>query len=52
VGFIKYASEVVSSDTISILSFLEIGAGVQAMLMFCLSNLIGFNVGITDERDL
>jgi hypothetical protein len=33
-------------------SFIKIGAGVQAILRFCLSNLRGCSVGITDERDL
>jgi hypothetical protein len=27
------------------------GAGAQAILRFCLRNLRGCNVGITDERD-
>jgi hypothetical protein len=33
-------------------SFMKIGAGVQAILIFCLRNLKGFNVGITDGWDL
>jgi hypothetical protein len=32
--------------------FMKSGAGVQAILRFCLSNLISCNVGITDGRDL
>jgi hypothetical protein len=31
---------------------MKTGAGVQTILRFCLSNLKGCNVGITDERDL
>jgi hypothetical protein len=30
---------------------MKIGAGVQAILRFCLSNLNLCNVGITDERN-
>jgi hypothetical protein len=30
-------------------SFMKIGTGVQATLRFCLRNLRGCNVGITDE---
>jgi hypothetical protein len=33
-------------------SFLQIIMGVQVILKFCLSNLKGCKVGITDERDL
>lgn len=33
-------------------SFMKIGAGVQAILRFYLSNLRSCNVGITDWRDL
>jgi hypothetical protein len=29
---------------------MKIGTGVQAILRFCLRNLRGFNVGITDGR--
>jgi hypothetical protein len=32
--------------------FMKIGTGVQAILRFCLRNLKGCNVGITDRRDL
>jgi hypothetical protein len=31
---------------------MKIGAGVQAILRLYLTNLIGFNVGITDGMDL
>jgi hypothetical protein len=33
-------------------SFMKIGIGVQAALRFCLRNLRGCNVGITDGKDL
>jgi hypothetical protein len=34
------------------LSFVKIGAGVQAVLRYCLRCLRGCNVGITDGRNL
>jgi hypothetical protein len=37
----KYSLEMVSDD-------MKIGTSVQAILKFCLSNLKGCNVGITD----
>jgi hypothetical protein len=33
-------------------SFMKIGTGIQAILRFCLRNMRGYNVGITDGRDL
>jgi hypothetical protein len=33
-------------------SFMKIANGVQEILKFCLRNLRGCNVGITDGRDL
>jgi hypothetical protein len=33
-------------------SFIKIGTVVQAILRFCLNNLRGCNVGITEKRDL
>jgi hypothetical protein len=41
-----------SYGMIYIPSFMKVGAGVQAILRFCLTNFRGFNVGITDGRDL
>jgi hypothetical protein len=41
-----------SYGTIFLPSFIKIGTGVQAILKFCLSNLNGCNVGITDEKGL
>jgi hypothetical protein len=37
-----------SYGIIYIPSFIKIGIGVQAILRFCLGNLRGCNVGITD----
>jgi hypothetical protein len=48
----KYSVEMASHGMISIPSFMKIGAGIQAVLRFCLRNLRGCNVGITDGRDL
>jgi hypothetical protein len=31
---------------------MKIGTGIQAMLRLCLRNLRGFNVGISDGKDL
>jgi hypothetical protein len=31
---------------------MKINIGVQAILRFCLRNVRGFNVGITDEKGL
>jgi hypothetical protein len=36
---------------ISILSFIKIGTGVHEILSFCLRNLKGCNIGITDRGD-
>jgi hypothetical protein len=51
-GFIKYAVEMASCGMINIPSFMKTGTGVQAILRFCLRNLRGCNVRVTDERDL
>jgi hypothetical protein len=48
----KYASQMASCGTMYVPSFMKIGTGVQAILKFCLRNLRGCNVGITDGRDL
>jgi hypothetical protein len=39
-----------SDGTICIPYFMRIGTAVQAILRFCLCNLRGCNVGITDGR--
>jgi hypothetical protein len=48
----KYAVLMASCGMIHIPSFMKIGTGVQAILRFCLRNLQGCDVGITDGRDL
>jgi hypothetical protein len=35
-----------------LLSFVKIGAGIKAILRFCLRSLRGCDVGITDGKDL
>jgi hypothetical protein len=46
-----YAVEMASCGMIYLPSFMKIGTGVQAILRFCLRNLKGCDVGITDGRD-
>jgi hypothetical protein len=48
----KYAVEISSCGMIYVSGFMKTGKAIQAMLRFCLRNLRGFNVGITDGRDL
>jgi uncharacterized protein YraI len=48
----NYAVEMGSGGMIYFPSFTKTGTGVQAILRFCLRNLRGCNVGITDGRDL
>jgi hypothetical protein len=48
----KYAVEMASYTMVYILSFMEIGTDVQAILKFGLRNLRYFSVGIIDGRDL
>jgi hypothetical protein len=48
----KYAVEMGSGDMIYLPSFIKIDTGLQAILRFCVRNLTGCNVGITDGRDL
>jgi hypothetical protein len=45
--FVEHAAEMDSCG-----SFMKIAIGVQAILRFCLRNLRGFNVVITDGRNL
>jgi hypothetical protein len=47
-----YAVKIGSGGMIYVPSFMKIGTGVQAILMFCLRNLRGCNAGITDGSDL
>jgi hypothetical protein len=48
----KHVTEMGSGGMIYILSFMKIGTDVQEILRFCLSNLRGCKVGITNGRDL
>jgi hypothetical protein len=45
-----YAVEMALYGMIYLRSFMKIGAGVQAILSFCLRNFKGCYVGITDGR--
>jgi hypothetical protein len=47
----KCAIEMGSGSMIHILSFVKIDTGIQAILRFCLRNLRGCNVGITNSSD-
>jgi hypothetical protein len=47
-----YATEMVSGGMTYLRSFMKTGNGVQAILRFCLINLKGCNVGITNGRGL
>jgi hypothetical protein len=47
-----YAVEMATFGMIYIRGFVKIGTGVQAILRFCLRNLRGCNVSVTDGRDL
>jgi hypothetical protein len=48
----KYVVEVASCGMIHIPSFMKTGTDIEAVLRFCLRNLRGCNVGITDGGDL
>jgi uncharacterized protein YraI len=45
-----YTVQMASCGMTNLPSFMKIGTGIQAILRFCLSNLKGCNVGITDGR--
>jgi hypothetical protein len=47
-----YAVEMGSGSIIYIKSLMKIGTGVQAILKFCLTDLKGRNVGITEGNNL
>jgi hypothetical protein len=51
-GTYEVRLEMGSGGMMYIRSLMKTGTGVQAILRFCLSNLNGCNVGITDGRDL
>jgi uncharacterized protein YraI len=44
----KYAVKLASYGNIYLPSFRKIGRGVQVILRFCLKNLMGCNIDITD----
>jgi hypothetical protein len=48
----KYVVEVDSAGTICLPRFMKIGSNFQRVLRFFLNNLRGFNVVVTDVRDL
>jgi uncharacterized protein YraI len=48
----KCAVEMGSGGMKCIPNVMKIGTGVQAILRFCLRNLKGCNVGISDEKEL
>jgi hypothetical protein len=45
-----YTVEMASCGMIYLASLMKIATGIQAILRFCLRNLRGCNVGITDRR--
>jgi hypothetical protein len=47
-----YAVEMASCGITCLPSFIKIGTGVQAILGGCLSNLNGYNTGISDGQNL
>jgi hypothetical protein len=51
-GFMVYAVEMALYDMIYLPSSMKIGTGVKAKLRFRISNLNGYNVGITEGREL
>jgi hypothetical protein len=48
----RYTTEMASDSMIYIPSFMNIVSGIPEILWFCLSNLNGCNVGITDGKEL
>jgi hypothetical protein len=48
----KHTNETNFGGMIYMQSFMKIGKDVQEILRFCLRNLNGYNVGITNGRDL
>jgi hypothetical protein len=49
-GYKMYTIQMPSCGMIFLPSFMKIGTGIQAILMFCLSNLCGPNDGVTYGR--
>jgi hypothetical protein len=48
----RYDVKMTSCGVIHTPIFMKICRGVEEILMFCFSNLNGYNVGLTDERGL
>jgi hypothetical protein len=46
-----YAVEMASCGVIYLPSFMKIGSGVEAILRFCLRNVRGCDVCVTEERN-
>jgi hypothetical protein len=49
-GLKNYVNDMPLCDIMPIPNFMKGGTDVQAILRFCLHNLRGCNVGVTDER--
>jgi hypothetical protein len=47
-----YTFDIASCGLMCVSNFIKTGTGVQEVLRFCLKNLRGCSVGITDEKDL
>jgi hypothetical protein len=47
-----YTVEMASCGIIRLQSFMKIGTDIQAILRFCLRNMRGCNIDITDGKDL
>jgi hypothetical protein len=50
--FLMYAVEMPSCGIIFLPSFIKIGTGIQVILRFCVSNLIGCNICKTKGMEL
>jgi hypothetical protein len=48
----KYIAEMASGGMLYTPCLMTIGSGIQVILRFCLRNMRGYNVGITDGRDV
>jgi uncharacterized protein YraI len=50
--FTKYSVEIASGGMVYIPSFMTIGSGVQVIFRYCLHDLTGCSVGISEGWDL
>jgi hypothetical protein len=48
----KNAVDMASGGMMYVTSFMKIGAGIQAIILFCLNNMKVCKIGITDGRNL